>query len=83
MDYRLNMRSRKYNESHALYENPFNQTFSRMYEMARKSSMEGGHIGDYSKEFLEKPSKKYEGKMPRKGLDQNSAYQFLNRFSLN
>ncbi len=54
-----------------------------MYEMAMRFSQGGSHLGDYSKEILEEPSKHYEGKVPKKQPDTGSNYKFLNKFSIN
>jgi hypothetical protein len=52
-----------------------------MYETAIRLSLSGGHLGDYSKEALEKPSEHYEGKMPKKQPDQISHYKFQINFN--
>lgn len=80
MDYRTNTQERKYNEDRQMY---LSQGFSQqLYERAmRFSLLPGSHIGDYSKELLEKPSEHYEGKMPKNKPDQSSNYKF--QFSVN
>ena len=83
MDYSPNVRERKYREMPD-QEAYSMQTPSMMYERAmRLSLLPGSHIGDYSKEILEEPSKHYEDKMPKKQSDSDSKYKFLNKFSIN
>jgi hypothetical protein len=82
MDYRSNVQERKYGEV-SEQRNYSVQTFSRMYEMAMRFSQGGSHIGDYSKEILEEPSKHYEGKVPKKQVDSSPNYKFLGKFSIN
>ncbi len=83
MDYRPNVRERKYTEM-PNQEAYLTQMSSMMYERAvRMSLLPGSHIGDYSKELLEEPSKRYENKMPKQTMNNSSNYQFLNKFSIN
>lgn len=69
MDYKTDIQERKYNEKNRMYNG---QTFfQQMYETAIRLSLSGGHLGDYSKEALEKPSEHYEGKIPKKTIRSN------------
>ena len=78
MDYISNIRDRKYREdNNGTY---LTQIFSKMYEMALRFLRSGSHMGDYSKELLEKPEKVYMGKRP-KNFDQDSDYKLQFRFS--
>ncbi len=82
MDYRPKIQEKNYGEMNAqIFYSP--QTFSKMYEMAVKFSLQASHLGGYSKAALSNPSGHYMGKMPKDQINSDLNYKFPNRFSIN
>ena len=83
MNYNFNVREQRYDETdRQVYSS--SASFQRMYEMAMRSSLlSGSHLGDYSKEILEKPREHYKGKMPESQSNSNLNYKPDNKFTIN